>query len=372
MAVTAMPVQDEQDVPQALIRALFRQPSALETVLGEADLTPRDVAMWARRLGAGPDIEKLAGWLAVGQQPGAYRPLLEVAASHLRAGEPHAALPVFRWAYHAWRSAPDDGRRHEHGLKLLARWGQCLYQLERRDEARDKWLWALQLVSDEQGLRRLVRVMEEAGAAEVSQSVLTEARWRRLPGAEALARHRQRLAELTVAAPRSASEAAPAAAVRGDVAVVADVANLDMVCGEQYGFHRRLDYGRLLGVARQAGHLRVRLAFVPDIPETLAVRQHLADVGFEVDLQRPKRTNGRVSANADAAIAAAAVRWASEPDMARVELWTGDGDFLKVRDVIRQAWPSVAVVFRGFEAGTAAAIQRLESDWEPIDVECLT
>jgi hypothetical protein len=83
-------------------------------------------------------------------------------------------------------------------------------------------------------------------------------------------------------------------------------------------------------------------------------------------MQRPKRSHGRIAANADAIMGAAAARWASAPGIGRVELWTGDGDFLPVRDLIRQAWPHVAVAFRGFVAGAAAEIQRLAEDWMPI------
>lgn len=152
---------------------------------------------------------------------------------------------------------------------------------------------------------------------------------------------------------------------------MADVANLDMVCRDQYGFGRRLDYGQLLRVAERLGPIRAKIAFVPDIPETLAVRQHLAQVGFEMDLKRPKRSNGRLVANADTAMAAAAVRWASDALTGRVELWTGDGDFLKVREVVAQTWPEVGVAFRSFEVGTAADIRRLGEDWIPIGSEYL-
>jgi hypothetical protein len=51
----------------------------------------------------------------------------------------------------------------------------------------------------------------------------------------------------------------------------------------------------------------------------------------------------------------------------RIELWTGDGDFLRVREAITQAWPEVDVAFRSFEAGTAPGIRLLGEDWEPID-----
>jgi hypothetical protein len=51
-----------------------------------------------------------------------------------------------------------------------------------------------------------------------------------------------------------------------------------------------------------------------------------------------------------------------------VELWTGDGDFLRVYDAIQQAWPEVTVLFRSFETGTAMGIQALEEAWLPINV----
>ena len=158
---------------------------------------------------------------------------------------------------------------------------------------------------------------------------------------------------------------------RPAIAVMADVANLDMVCQDQYGAGRRLDYGRLLARARRHGPLQAPIAFVPDIPETLDVRRDLAHAGFEIDLKRPKRSHGRLVANADTAMAAAAVRWASDPQVGRVELWTGDGDFLKVREVVGEAWPDVAVTFRSFEVGTAGTIRRLGADWMSIGPEYL-
>lgn len=368
MAVEMQHLAEEQAVPQAVIRALFRQPWTLQTVLAEAGLAPHELAVWARRLATGSEIEKLAGWLAVGQRPGEYKPLLEVATSHLRAGEVLEALPVFRWAYQAWQAAPPDAAHRGHGVRLLARWGQCLYQAGQVDEAVERWRWALSLVADETTLRRLLRVVEEAGAAEVGRGLLDLAVRRGLPGAEALRHHRH---TLQAAAPTPPALPTPPVARPTGVAVLADVANLDQVCAEQYGFGQRVDYGRLLRSAERHGTVRVRQAFVPDIPETLAVQRHLAEVGFDVELQRLKRTHGRLSANADAHIAAAATRWASDPSIQRVELWTGDGDFLKVRDVIGAAWPTVNVVFRGFAAGTAQAIQHLEGGWLPITGECL-
>jgi hypothetical protein len=147
---------------------------------------------------------------------------------------------------------------------------------------------------------------------------------------------------------------------------MADVANLDLVCADQFGYGRRLEYGRLLRAAGRYGSVPVKIAFVPDMPETLAIREHLARVGFEIDLKRPKRSHGRLEANADTAMAAAAVRWATDAEVGRVELWTGDGDFLKVREVVGHARPEVTVAFRSFEVGTAAGIRRLGADWSPI------
>jgi hypothetical protein len=148
--------------------------------------------------------------------------------------------------------------------------------------------------------------------------------------------------------------------------VLADVANLDMVCRDQYGFNTRLHYGQLLRSVQAQGNVRVRLAFVPDIPQTLTTRYHLRHHGFTLDLLRPKYRHGRLSANADTAMAAFAVRWASAPTIQQVELWTGDGDFLRVYDAIQQAWPEVTVLFRSFEVGTAMGIQVLEEAWLPI------
>ncbi len=361
-------LDQEHEVPQALIQALFRYPVALQTALDAAGVAPHELAMWARRTGNAADIEKLAGWLSVGQQPGYYKPILEVAAGHLRAGELLEALPVFRWAYYTWQGAPAEapGRRRD-GLKLLALWGECLYRLGQPAGGQDKWLAALGLVTDAEAFGRLVQVIERTGAGAEYEAVLAAARGLGTPGAEALWQRRQRLS----APPpwEEDPEPVPAAAAPADapgIAVLADVANLELVCGDQFGYGRRLDYGRLLGAAGRSGPVRIKVAFVPELPDTLAVRQHLAEAGFTVELQRPKRSHGRISANADAALGAAAARWAGEPGIGRVELWTGDGDFLKVRDLIRQTWPHVTVAFRSFLAGTAAEMQRLGTDWTPI------
>lgn len=370
------------NVPDALIRALFDQPETLQQALDRAGLAPHHLAIWARQNGIA-EIEKLAGWLSVGRDPRRFKPLLEVAASHLRAGELLDALPVFRWAYQCWLSAPDrvDGA----GVKLLTQWGECLYRLERSAAAQARWLLALDVAPDAETLKRLVRTMEQLGALQECRVVLDEARRLKLEGAEALWQRRQQVdgrdgvltptagattagattADATTAPLRPGGEMAPG------VAVMADVANLDMLCGEQYGYHRRLDYGRLAQDAARYGPLRAQAAFVPDIPETQAVRAHLSQVGFEIDLKRPKRSHGRFVANADTAMAATAVRWASRAEIGRLELWTGDGDFCKVREVVREAWPEVRVVFRCLEAGTAAAIRRLEADWIEIGPEML-
>ncbi len=368
-----LPLTHEHEVPQALIQALFRYPVALQTALDAAGVAPHELAMWARRAGNAPEIEKLAGWLSVGQQPGYYKPLLEVAAGHLRAGELLEALPVFRWAYYQWQGAPAEAPgRQSDGRKLFALWGECLQRLGQPVGAQDKWLHALQLVSDAEALTRLARVIERTGAATAYEAVLTAARDLALPGADALWQRWQRL---TAAPPwEELDEPAPAAAPAADapgVAVLADVANLELVCGDQFGYGRRLDYGRLLAAAERLGPVRARVAFVPDLPDTLPVREHLAQVGFKIELQRPKRSHGRIAANADAAMGAAAARWASEPGIGRVELWTGDGDFLPVRALLRQIWPHVTVAFRGFLAGTAAEIQRLEADWAAIGPQYL-
>jgi hypothetical protein len=329
--------------------------------------------MWARQTGGAPEIEKLAGWLAVGQRMGHYKPLLEVAASHLRAGDWLEALPVFRWAYQAWRGAPEIGPRHNHdGVKLLALWGECLYRLNHPDAAGKRWLRALDLVRDVETLTRLARIIERTEADLEYQSVLEEAVRRGLPGAAMQwERWRRIQAMADEEAPDDARPAPSQAPAGADLAVMADVANLDMVCGEQYGYGRRLDYGRLLRAAEAHSSARVKIAFVPDIPETLDVRERLQQAGFQVDLQRPKRSHGRMVANADTAMASFAVRWASDPAVGRLELWSGDGDFLRVRDAVRQAWPEVEVIFRSFEIGTATGIRQLGKAWHPIDAAYL-
>lgn len=379
---------DRREVPQALIGALFRQPETLQTTLEEAGLAPHDLALWARQSGAGAEIEKRAGWLSVGQRPGHYKPLLEVAASHLRAGELLEALPVFRWAYSVWqhvdRGQPqvaDLGVSRYDGVKLLALWGECLYRLGQPAEALQRWNRALVLVPDTEMLVRLARTIERCGAMPESQAVLREAVRQDLPGARALWERWQRLPasvdgsikydEPAKGAPLPSASPSPLAESSPNVAVIADVANLDMVCADQYGYGRRLDYGRLLASSALHGPVQVQIAFVPDIPETLPIREHLEAVGFEIDLKRPKRSHGRLTADADAAIAAAAVRWASEPKVGRVELWSGDGDFLKVREVVGEAWPAVTVAFRSFDAGTAAGIRQLGTDWVPISAAYL-
>ncbi len=366
-----------QDVPQALIRALLRHPRALQSALTEAGLAPHDLAIWARGQGDLADVEKVAGWLAVSQRPGAYKPLLEVAGSHLRAGDLEAALPVFRWAYQAWQAAPGWRAAHRYdGAKLLALWGECLYRLDQSAEAQQRWLWALDVAPDAETLTRLARAIERAEAGDAYAVVLSEAVRRRLPGAAALQERWERINALTAVESDASDAKAPqpqlsSRARRGTTAVLADVANLDLVCGEQFGYGRRLDYGRLLQAAEHYGPVVIKLACVPNVPDTLDVREHLIQAGFEIDLKRPKRSHGRIVANADTAMAAFAVRWASDPQIERLELWTGDGDFVKVREVVTQAWPEVAVAFRSFEIGTAAEIRQLEQDWLPIGVEYL-
>jgi len=372
---TALDGQTDErpDVPRALIRALFHHPGALQTALNDAGLAPHELAMWARQSGAATDIEKLAGWLSVGQQPGHYKPLLEVAGSHLRAGDLLEALPVFRWAHQAWQLAPHNGGPHCYdGVKLLALWGECLYRLGQAEGAGVKWLRALTMIPDAEALTCLVRIIEKVGAEQEGEAVLREALQQGLPGATTLWQRWQRMTVALDEAPPVSLEPDDAPSPDASrAAVMADVANLDMVCNDQYGFGWRLDYGRLLRVAEHYRPVQIKMAFVPDIPETLAVREHLDRAGFQIDLKRPKQSHGRIVANADTAMAAAAVRWASDPQIGRVELWTGDGDFLKVREVIGQAWPEVEVVFRSFEVGTAAAIQRLGDAWQPIGREYL-
>jgi hypothetical protein len=329
--------------------------------------------MWARQVGAAPEIEKLAGWLSVGRQLGRYKPLLEVAGSHLRAGDLLEALPVFRWAYHVWRAAPLDSRKYrDDGLKLMTLWGECLYRLNLPTEAQKRWSRALTLIQDADSLTRLARTIERAGAAREYHALLDKARQLDLPGVARLWQRWQRITGAPVETPPvAAGPEHPQSVDSPGVAVMADVANLDLACGDQFGLGHRLDYGRLLQAAERHGPVRVKLAFVPDLPDTLAVRQHLRQVGFQIDLKRPKRSHGRIVANADTAMAAFAVRWASDPQIGRVELWTGDGDFLKVREAIHHAWTDVEVAFRSFEVVTAASIQRLEDAWEPIGPQYL-
>lgn len=373
----------QRPVSEALIQTLIRQPHTLQATLEEAGLTPHELAAWARQKGDVPEIEKVAGWLSVGHQPGRYQPLLEVAAGHLRANELLEALPVFRWAYRVWQNEGKgqpgyryDGTHRYDGCKLLALWGECLYRLGVPEEALERWLWALALVPDGATLARLARTIERAGATEAYEAVLTEARRRRLPEIHDLRQRRQlptTVAETEIL-PLTDDPAPNPKSKTGNgksVAVMADVANLDMVCHDQFGYDKRLDYGRLLRIAERHGPVQAKIAFVPDIPETLAVRRHLTQAGFDIDLKRPKRSHGRLVANADTAMAAAAVRWASDPQVGRVELWTGDGDFLKVREVVDQTWPEVTVAFRSFEVGTAAAIQRLRGNWMSIGPEYL-
>lgn len=393
-------------VPGSLIRALLHsQPEALEAALDEAGLEASDLAAWARQAGAGREVEKLAGWLSVGHQPDDYAALIDVAAGHLRAGELLEAVPVFRWAYQVWRAASVAGPAHRYdGTKLLALWGECLYRLGQPADARERWQWALALVPDGETLSRLARTVARAGAMVQYEELVAEACRRSLPGAGALPalatssrswRHSPsstgQMGSDIGDGPKAAlplpvpvePEAGPqpllprpqppatGGAHGKSVAVMADVANLDMVCRDQYGPGWRLDYGRLLRAAAQHGPLGTRIAFVPDLYETRAVRQHLAEVGFDLDLKRPKRWHGRIVANADTAMAASAVRWAGSGQVGRLELWTGDGDFCKVREVIGQAWPEVTVAFRSFEAGTSGDIRRLGEDWSAIGPEYL-
>jgi len=367
-----------QDVPSLLIRALFRHPESLQTILRDAGLAPHDLARWARQIGASPDIEKLAGWLGVGQQPGHYKPLLEVACSHLRAGDWHEALPVFRWAYREWLSAPQRTPiYYADGTRLLARWGECLHRLGHFREAQAKWLLALDSVLDESALSRVLRVIAGVSDEHARQLVLAKALRHGLPGAKAALEQRQPHADVLCELSARQPAATDAQDETGEnreatgIAVMADVANLDMACRDQYGPGSRPAYDRLLREAEQCGPVHVKLAFVPDVPATLISRHRLAQVGFVVDLKRPKRSHGRLVANADTAMAAAAVRWASDARIGRVELWTGDGDFIKVREVIGDAWPGVAVAFRSFEIGTATAIRRLGQDWHPVGAHCL-
>lgn len=366
------------DIPQVLIHTLFRHPEMVPVVLDEAGLAPHEIAMWARQTGNAPEIEKLAGWLSVARSLDHYKPLLEVAASHLRAGEYIEALPVFRWAYRQWQSHGTlSPKAAADGVKLLALWGECLYRLADTTTARRCWLRALDIVQEPAALERLMRVIERLEADRAYTRVIEEAIHRNLPGATRLWTRWERLqaapAPITGTVPPQSSslpgstgvaEAQPA--TQTGIAVLADVANLDMVCREQFGYGARLDYRRLLQRAAQGGAVRVKQAFVPDIPATLATRAHLTEAGFEIDLLTPKRSHGRMVANADTAMAAYAVRWAADPEIAQLELWTGDGDFLRVREAVHTLWPEIAVTFRSFEVGTAAGIQQLADAWQPI------
>ncbi|MBN1935618.1 MAG: NYN domain-containing protein [Anaerolineae bacterium] len=397
---------DNTQVPAALIRSLFHYPQTLERVLADAGLRPHDLAIWARQAGAAAEIEKLAGWFSVGQEPDHYKPLLEVAGCLLRAGDLQEALPVFRWAYQNWRLATEySPAYYANGAKLLVQWGACLYRLGCAAEAEQCWQQALDATLTEEILSRLFKTIERLGAVQTYERVLDEATRRQLPGAAALAQRWQHLStsELPTMTgmPLLPPSAEPDESERQEntqglesvglqpevelqsktepqtdgqtnglgVAVMADVANLDLVCSDQYGLNACLDYGQLLQAAGRYGPVEVKIAFVPDIPDTLAVRERLAQAGFDLDLKRPKRSHGRMVANADTAMAAMATRWAGDPQIGRVELWTGDGDFLKVREVIAQAWPQVEVIFRSFAAGTAAAIQHLDGGWEEIGAQ---
>jgi len=305
-----------------------------------------------------------------GRRPGpeSYPLLLQAAVGRLRAGDVQPALLLLHEAYRQWQETPDadPGYRYD-GVKIMALGGECLYRLGRPAEAQARWLDALDLSPDATTLGRLVRTMLRCGAAAESTVVQAAARRRGLDGSghpDAPAAGSARPPWCPTPSPMDSPVAAPG------VAVLADVANLDMVCRDQYGWDRRVDYRRLLRLAEQHGLLRARVAFVPDIPETLAVRQHLLQAGFALDLKQPKRSHGRLVADTDAAMAAAAVRWAGEEGVRRVELWTGDGDFLRVREIVHQARPRVVVAFRSFIAGTAAGIRRLV-EWSAIGPECL-
>lgn len=366
------------DVPQVLIHTLFRHPELVPVVLDDAGLPPHEIAMWARQTGNAPEIEKLAGWLSVAQALDYYKPLLEVAATHLRAGDYIEALPVFRWAYQRWQRRAHSPKDAADGVKLLALWGECLYQLGDTTTAQRCWKRALDNVQGPAALERLMRTIERLEANVAYTAILNEATRRHLAGATRLWARWERLqanpsdAEAAapqppVPAPTSTSTPEAKAAAQMGIAVLADVANLDMVCREQFGYSSRLDYQHLLQRTAQWGTVRVKQAFVPDIPATLATRADLADAGFEIDLLKPKRSHGRMVANADTAMAAYAVRWAADPQVARLELWTGDGDFLRAREAVHALCPDVAVTFRSFEAGTAAGIRLLADAWQPID-----
>ena len=290
-----------------------------------------------------------------------YRSILEAAVGRLRDDEAGPALLLLQQAYQLWQATAAAGPRYDYdGTKIMALGGECLYRLGRPAEAQARWLDALKLAPDAATLDRLVRTMHRCGAVQESAAVLAAARCRG-PVASTTQTH-------LAPEPPHASLSLPIKAP--GVAVLADVANLDMVCRDQYGWGQRPDYRHLLGLAERYGPLRARIAFVPDMPETRAVRRHLLAAGFELDLKQPKRSHGRLVADTDAAMAAAAVRWAGEDDVQRVELWTGDGDFLRVREIVHQARPRVVVAFRSFTAGTAMGIRRLP-EWSPIGPESL-
>lgn len=308
---------------------------------------------------------------------GDYRPLLELATNLLRRGEFSAALPLLCRAHHALRTITDGPPSPSYdGSKILALWGECLYRLGQSAQALQRWLEALDLVPDGDTFARLTRTIERAGAVHEYGIVLKEGCTRGVPGALALWQRWQGQT-ITLTQDGADPKGLPAFPRSGPfpahpgVAVMADVANLDLSCGEQYGWEVCLDYGRLLREAGRHGVLRARVAFVPNLVETLAVRQRLLQAGFTLDLKQPKMSHGRLTANADTAMAAAAVRWASDAHIGRVELWTGDGDFIKVREVIQESWPHVSVVFRSLAQGTAAAIRHLAADWMAIGPEYL-
>ena len=304
-----------------------------------------------------------------------FGPHMELAVSHLRAGEDELAAPAFHRAYQAWRALPRQHKQRYDGAQLLSLWGQCLFRLGHVAPAQQCWIEALTLVPDDATLRLLLRTVLQCAGPETCQTILREARERLVPGAAQL--WHQYLCDEAKPEPLRGSHAVPqeqAAQVRSvpapteqsALAIMADVANLDLSCSDQYGPGHRPDYGRLLHWANRHGPLRACMAFVPNIPQTLAVRDHLHKAGFEVDSLRPKRSHGRLSANADTAMASYAVRWASDPQVGRLELWTGDGDFLRVREAVQNAWPNVHVVFRSFDVGTALGIRQLGRSWQPI------
>lgn len=358
------------ETPQAVLRALFRYPQVWPTILAAAGVAPYEVALWARQDGAA-ELEKAAGWLAVGQHPGHYKPLLEVAGSHLRAGELPEALTIFRWAYHIWQTTPPHAPQYyADGVKLLGQWGECLLRLEHPEAAQTCWAQALPYIHDAETLRRLARLVERLDAQRAYPRLLEQALHHATPGAGELWERWQRMAQPGVTAETPPLPAPAVAADAPGVGLFADVANLELVCGEQYGYGYGLDYGQLARAAAAHGPLQVQQAFTPDIPETRGVRDHLTTAGFAVDLVRPKRSQGRITANADAALAAHAVRWAGAARMGRIEVWSGDGDFLCVREVIAEAYPAVTVAFRRFEQGTAASIRALP-EWQPIPTHCV-